>query len=123
MKPLPLQIRLVTISLLGLASVITARSPLQAQPISCQQLRGIANVLASPTSSERFFSAGRQQLEQDIHKLQQNPQVQPSVLNVAPKLSEPQQIWQQEQERQLEQQFQPSGNRPSSLLIGRHVIQ
>jgi uncharacterized protein YcbK (DUF882 family) len=56
-------------------------------PYTTQALSTIKTLraLASPTSSERFFEAGRQQLEKEIQRLQQGSNAQTSdILKIDP---------------------------------------
>lgn len=67
-------------------------------PITEGELGSAINSLVSPTSSERFFEEGRQQLEQELRHLHQEPNEQTSdLLMVDPDIFQQQQDLQQEQ--------------------------
>ena len=90
----------VSSSLVSIASIGTCISPVAAQD---HGLQNVVNALASPTSSERFFDVGWQQLEQEIQRLQQGSDEQTSgVLKIDPAISQQQRNWQQQEQQPLD---------------------
>lgn len=97
MKRIPLLIViLVSSSLVSIASMGTRASPVAAQD---HELQNVSNALASPTSSERFFDAGRRELEHEIQRLYQGSDAQLSdVLEIDPEIFQQQRDWQQQEQ-------------------------
>lgn len=86
-------------SLVAIASVALSVSPGAAQDQGVQSLN---SALSYPTSSERFFRAGQQQLEQEIQRLQQGSNAQATdVLRIEPTVYEQQRDWQRQQDQQF----------------------
>ncbi|MGF1535857.1 MAG: hypothetical protein ACFB4J_05135 [Elainellaceae cyanobacterium] len=82
-------------SLVGLASAEAQASPLS---LSNQDLQTITSALAFPTSSERFFTEGRERFEREIQAFQQGSAAQTAeLLTVDPTLLD--------QSQDLEQHF------------------
>ncbi len=91
--------RFINAGLISIAFVGICVFPATAQSCELQMLN---SALASPTSAERFFKAGQQQLERDIQRLQQGSGTQiAGVLKVDPAIMKQQRNWQQQQERQF----------------------
>ncbi|MEM9007330.1 MAG: hypothetical protein AAGE59_27875 [Cyanobacteria bacterium P01_F01_bin.86] len=88
-------------SLVSLASIGTDVSPAMAAeflPAEPREFGSVVDALVSPTSSERFFEEGRQQLEQEIQRLQQGSNAQTvDILKIDPAISQQQQNLQQDQ--------------------------
>jgi hypothetical protein len=105
----------VSSSLVSMASTVTCISPAAAED---SRLQNVGNVLASPTSSERFFKEGQQQLEREIQRLQQGSNAQISdILKIDPAIFQQLQNLQQQEQHPLDGVREPQ-NRilPSELL-------
>jgi len=90
----------VSSSLFSMALIGTCVSPAAAEDYGSQD---VGNALASPTSSERFFEEGRQQLEQKIQRLQQGSNAQTSdILKIDPAIFQQQQNLQQQEQHLLD---------------------
>ncbi|MEO1407010.1 MAG: hypothetical protein AAFV54_11040 [Pseudomonadota bacterium] len=100
-RMLLLAVFFVSSSLVSLAPIGTDVSPAMAAeilPAEPSRLGSVVHALVSPTSSERFFEEGRQQLEQEIQRLQQGSNAQSSdILKIDPAISQQQQNLQQDQ--------------------------
>jgi hypothetical protein len=85
--------------------VIIAANGMYASPLPAQA-RGFQNVvngLVFPTSSQSFFEAGQQQLEQEIKHLEQGFKQQPSaLLEIEPAVFQQQQNLQQQEQPPLD---------------------
>ncbi len=89
----------ISASLVSIASVGICVFPATAQTDEIQTLN---SALASPTSAERFFKAGQQQLERDTQQLQHDSKTPiAGVLKVDPAIMKQQQNCQQQQEQQF----------------------
>jgi hypothetical protein len=85
----------VSSSLVSIASIGTGVSPAAAEE---RGARDVGNALAYPRSSERFFEAGRQQLEEEIQRLQQGSNEQTSdILKIDPAIFQQQRNLQQQE--------------------------
>jgi hypothetical protein len=90
----------VSSSLVSIASIGTCVSPAAAEDHGSPY---VVNALASATSSERFFEAGRQQLEQEIQRLQQGSNAQTSdILKIDPAIFQQQRNLQQQEQHLLD---------------------
>lgn len=108
MKRLLLSPLIFTVALSWVALVTSNASAAVAQTVPTQ----ITNSLAYPTSSQRFFQDGDDQLEIEIQRLQHNSQTTPSTLHISQEVWQQQQILQQ-QEPQLDEQLKEMIHRNS----------
>lgn len=85
----------VSSSLISVASIGMSLSPAVAKD---HGFPNVGNILATPTNSERFFEAGRQQLEKEIQRLQQGSNAQTSdILKIDPAIFQQQRNLQQQE--------------------------
>lgn len=104
----------ISSSLVSIASIGTYVSPATAQDHGLQNFGSIG----ATRSSERFFNAGRQQMEQEIHRLEAGSNVQTSgILRVDPAIFQEQQDLQQ-----LEQQFLNEGRVPKNDTLSIELL-
>jgi uncharacterized protein YcbK (DUF882 family) len=90
----------VSSSLVSIASIVTCVSPAAAEDHGSPD---VGNALASPTSSERFFKTGRQQLEEEIQRLQQTSNAQTSdILKIDPAIFQQLRNLQQQEQHLLD---------------------
>lgn len=113
MKRLPLLPMIFATSLTCVVLIGSDGSPAAAQTVPAR----ITNALAYPTSSQRFFEAGNEQLEIEIQRLQHNPQAMPT-LHISREVQQQQQTLQQQEPRWEELIHKPRGNQESLLPTG-----
>jgi hypothetical protein len=101
-------------SLIGIAASGVFASIAAAQNY---QLQHVNNALAFPRSSERFFDAGRQQIDQEVQRLRQGSNEQTTdLLDIDPTILQQQQNLQPPEQQFLDEVGAPHSTLPIELL-------